>query len=53
MPESFNHLSTRSTHGIFTKLLVVVLLAHIGAALYHQFVVKDNLLRRMRMKRFD
>jgi cytochrome b561 len=53
MPESFNHLSTRSAHGILTKLLVFVLLAHIGAALYHQFIVKDHLLRRMRMKRFD
>jgi cytochrome b561 len=53
MPENFNHLSTRLAHGILTKLLVLVLLTHIGAALYHQFVVKDNLLRRMRMKRFD
>ena len=52
MPESFNHLSTRLAHGIFTKLLVLVLLIHIAAALYHQFVVKDHLLRRMRLKRF-
>ena len=53
IPESFDHLTTRFAHGIFTKLLVLVLLIHIGAALYHQFVVKDNLLRRMRMKRFN
>jgi cytochrome b561 len=52
MPENFNHLSTRLAHGIFTKLLVLVLLIHIAAALYHQFVVKDHLLRRMRWKRF-
>ena len=53
MPESFEHLSTRKAHGILTKLLVLVLLAHIAAALYHQFIVKDDLLRRMRWKRFD
>ena len=53
MPENFNHLSTRSAHGILSKLLAFVLLAHIGAALHHQFIVKDHLLRRMRMKRFD
>ena len=53
MPESFNHLTTRSAHGILTKLLALVLLVHIGATLYHQFVVKDNLLRRMRLKRFS
>lgn len=52
MPENFNHLSTRLAHGIFTKLLVLVLLIHIAAALYHQFVRKDHLLRRMRLKRF-
>ena len=52
MPENFNHLSTRLAHGIFTKLLVLVLLIHIAAALYHQFVLKDHLLRRMRWKRF-
>jgi cytochrome b561 len=53
MPENFDQLSTRSAHGILTKILVLVLLAHTGAALYHQFIVKDNLLRRMRMKRFN
>tara|TARA_B110000090_G_scaffold175444_1_gene197594 strand:- start:222 stop:704 length:483 start_codon:yes stop_codon:yes gene_type:complete len=53
MPESFNHLSTRLAHGILTKLLVLVLLVHLSAALYHQFIIKDNLLRRMRWKRFN
>jgi len=53
MPESFEHLTTRAAHGILTKLLVLVLLTHIGAALYHQFVKKDQLLRRMRWKRFQ
>jgi len=32
--------------GIWTLLLLLILL-HVGAALYHQFIVKDNLLARM------
>ena len=32
--------------GIWTLLLLLILL-HVGAALYHQFIVKDNLLSRM------
>jgi cytochrome b561 len=32
--------------GIWTLLLLLILL-HIGAALYHQFILKDNLLGRM------
>jgi cytochrome b561 len=32
--------------GIWTVLLLLILL-HIGAALYHQFILKDNLLSRM------
>jgi cytochrome b561 len=32
--------------GIWTLLLLLILL-HVGAALYHQFIVKDNLLARI------
>lgn len=53
LPESFHHLGARSAHGILTKLLALTMLGHIMAALYHQFVLKDNLLRRMRWKRMD
>ncbi len=53
MPESFDDLLTRTAHTILTKLLILVLLAHIGAALFHQFIVKDHLMRRMRWKRFN
>lgn len=52
MPESFDHLSTRQAHGIFTKMLAVVICIHILAALHHQFILKDNLFRHMRFKRF-
>ena len=34
-------------HGLSWLLLLLLILLHIGAALYHQFYVKDNLLSRM------
>jgi cytochrome b561 len=53
MPENFDNLQTRTAHAILTKLLILVLLTHIGAALFHQFIVKDRLMRRMRWKRYN
>lgn len=53
LPESFNHLGARVAHGILTKLLALAMLGHIAAALYHQFIKKDNLMQRMRWKRVD
>lgn len=53
LPESFHHLGARTAHGILTKLLALTMLGHIAAALYHQFILKDNLLRRMRWTRMD
>jgi len=34
-------------HGGVWALLVLLMALHIGAALYHQFIVKDNLMARM------
>jgi len=34
-------------HGLVWVLLVALIALHIGAALYHQFFIKDNLLGRM------
>ena len=34
-------------HGGVWILLVLLILLHVGAAFYHQFIVKDNLLARM------
>jgi len=31
----------------------VLVAFHIAAALYHQFIVKDKLLRRIMIRRFD
>jgi cytochrome b561 len=37
----------RVPHGIGARLLLVLLMLHAGAALYHHFVRRDGLLRRM------
>jgi cytochrome b561 len=34
-------------HGGFWTLLLLLIVLHIGAALYHQFILKDNLMGRM------
>jgi len=38
-------------HGVLFIVLLVLLAAHVAAALFHQFVIGDNLLSRMRLKR--
>lgn len=46
MPD-FSTLLPRAVHGIMARVLLVLLAAHIGAALYHQFIRRDRLLARM------
>lgn len=43
----FSELIPRVAHGVMSKLLLVLLVGHIGAALYHQVVRHDRLLARM------
>ena len=40
-----------TVHGIVARLLIALLLAHIGAALWHQFARRDRLLARMGLGR--
>jgi cytochrome b561 len=37
----------RLPHGVGARLLLALIVLHAGAALYHQFVRRDHLLRRM------
>jgi cytochrome b561 len=37
----------RLPHGIGARLLLALIVLHAGAALYHHFVRRDGLLRRM------
>lgn len=43
----FREFAPRVPHGIGARMLVALLVLHIGAALYHHFVLRDGLLRRM------
>ena len=43
----FSELVPRVAHGIMSKLLLVLFVGHVGAALWHQFVRHDHLLARM------
>lgn len=47
MPEDLFVYPQRFVHGILGNVLLVLVVLHIGAAAYHQFVRKDNLLSRM------
>jgi len=43
----FSELIPRVAHGIMSKLLLVLFIGHVGAALWHQFARHDHLLARM------
>jgi cytochrome b561 len=45
---NFSLAPPSQVHGLVGRLLIVLALGHIGAALYHQFVRRDNLIARMR-----
>ena len=45
----FDALLLRVPHGLGARLLLALLALHIGAALYHQWVLRDRLLARMRL----
>jgi cytochrome b561 len=47
LPADFRVFPPRGVHGMTFSLLFLLILLHVGAALYHQFVRKDNLLSRM------
>jgi Cytochrome B561 len=47
LPERFTVFPTFLAHAVLAELLTVLIVVHIGAALYHQFVLKDGLLSDM------
>ncbi|MCA1458768.1 cytochrome b [Bradyrhizobium sp. BRP22] len=44
---NFDQYPPRVPHGLGANLMVALLLAHVGAALYHHFIRRDGLLWRM------
>ena len=47
LPPELSTLPQRAAHGLIALLLLALIALHVAAALFHQFVLKDNLLRRM------
>ena len=46
-PSNFFEYLPRMGHGLTSWLLLALVALHFGAAMYHQFIKKDNLLARM------
>ena len=46
LPPVFDN-APRAAHGIFATALIALVALHIAAAVYHQMILKDGLLRRM------
>lgn len=47
LPPELATLPQRAAHGVIATLLVALIALHMAAAIYHQIVLKDGLLRRM------
>ncbi len=49
----FHEVAAKEFHEMFIAVMLLLVAFHVAAALYHQFVVKDNLLRRIMVRRFE
>ena len=47
LPAELATFAPRVAHGVIALILVGLIALHVAAAIYHQFVLKDALLRRM------
>lgn len=47
LPADFFAFTSRMMHGFIAPALFMLVILHVGAALYHQFILRDNLLARM------
>ncbi len=48
----FGQVAAMGFHKLFIGVLVLLAVFHAAAAMYHQFIVKDNLMQRIMIKRF-
>ncbi|MEI7843142.1 MAG: cytochrome b/b6 domain-containing protein [Gallionellaceae bacterium] len=48
----FHKVEAKEFHELFIGIVLLLVIFHVAAALYHQLIVKDNLLRRIMIKRF-
>jgi len=47
LPADFFAFTSRMLHGFIAPALMLLVVLHVGAALHHQLILKDNLLARM------
>lgn len=47
LPDSFDGFWIRAVHAIVAKLLMAFILVHVVAALWHHYILRDGLMRRM------
>jgi cytochrome b561 len=52
LADKLEKIDARQFHDLFIWLLILLVAFHVFAALYHQWVLKDNILRRIAIKRF-
>jgi len=53
LPANFHGIAAHEVHELTGGLLVLLILGHVGAGFYHQFVRKDNLFSRMSFGKRD
>lgn len=51
LPDTFEGQPVRIIHGLSSKLLMAAVLFHMLAALYHQFVLRDSIFKRITLFR--
>lgn len=51
LPADYHEFAAHEAHEVFANLLLLAILLHVAAALYHQFVLKDKLLSRMSLRK--
>jgi cytochrome b561 len=47
LPKDFHHIAAHEVHETMALVLILLIAGHIAAALYHQFIRKDELFSRM------
>ena len=51
LPHSLDIYLPHAAHGLFAKIFLLAIALHVAAALYHQFILLNVLLNRMRWRR--
>ena len=51
LPARFDAFTARTVHGIVAKVLLVLVVVHVAAALYHQWICRQGALQRMGLRR--